>query len=160
MPTFSTSNREYLSKTNVDRNNCVVSGKIYLLPYCNVQRSAYNWFCGQDKQTGEASMNISKTVAIKESSKSVSIHGYGTCWVVVGPYHSSEPNGPYTEQQYSTYTKALRAAASWKATIAVALMGLLNDDSEYAIDRAEHEDGIANVRDLVAIGINASQVQA
>jgi arsenate reductase-like glutaredoxin family protein len=58
MPTFSTSNREYLSKTNFDRNNCVVSGKIYLLPYCNVQRNAYNWFCGQDKQTGEASMNI------------------------------------------------------------------------------------------------------
>jgi hypothetical protein len=105
-------------------------------------------------------MNMSKTAAIKEASKSVSIHGQGTSWMVIGPYRASEPSGPYTEQQYSTYTKALRAAASWKATIAVALMGLLNDDSERAIDRAEHEDGSANVRDLVAIGIKASKVQA
>jgi hypothetical protein len=105
-------------------------------------------------------MNISKTAAIKAASNSVFIYGSGTSLSVLGPYRVSESSGPYTEQQYSTYTKALRAAASWKATIAVSLMGLLNDDSERAIDRAALEDNIANVRDLVAIGIKTSKGQA
>jgi hypothetical protein len=105
-------------------------------------------------------MNMSKTAAIKEASKSVFIYGSGTSLSVVGPYRASEPSGPYTELQYTSYTKALRSAASWKATIAVALMGLLNDDSERAIDRAALEDNIANTRNLVAIGMKASKVQA
>jgi hypothetical protein len=105
-------------------------------------------------------MNMSKTAAIKEASKSVSIHGHGTSWVVCGPYRASEPSGSYTEQQYTSYTKALRAAASWKACVACALMGIFTADTMYLIDRAAHEDGIANVRDLVAIGIEASKVQA
>jgi hypothetical protein len=105
-------------------------------------------------------MNMSKTAAIKQASKSVSFYGHGTSFVVVGPYLVSEPEGPYTEQRASSYNKALRAAASWKATITVALMGLLNDDSERAIDRAAHEDGTANTRNLVAIGIKAARGQA
>jgi hypothetical protein len=105
-------------------------------------------------------MNISKTAAIKSASTSVSIHGSGTSWTVIGPYHSSEPKGPYTEVQYTSYTKALRAAASWKACVACALMGIFTEDTMYLIDRAAHEDGIANVRDLVEIALKAAKVKS
>ena len=82
---------------------------------------------------------LSKTAAIKESKGSVSIYGARTSWTIVGPYRDNEPGGPTTESRADSYPKARLIATTWRARVALALMGKLDHEAAYAIDVAAAE---------------------
>lgn len=100
---------------------------------------------------------MTKTDAIRTARRAVSIHGARTSWVVIGPYRSNDIRGPSTEWNTSSYEKARAVAASWKAEVALGLMGRLSDDARYAIER-DMDDPHADhsVEALVKIGLAAS----
>lgn len=82
---------------------------------------------------------MSKTAAIREAMGHVSICGSGTSYHVYGPYRASEPRGPSTEITADSYPKALRARCGWRAQIALALMGRLDENTSFAVEDAIHD---------------------
>lgn len=70
-------------------------------------------------------MSMSKTAAIAKARGYVGqpIRRSSTDYVVYGPYRVTEPNGPSTELQRSSYPKALSARTEWVAEVALAFMG-------------------------------------
>lgn len=100
---------------------------------------------------------LSKTAAIREASKHVSISGRGTSWHIYGPYRASEPSGPSTEHHADSYTKAVRIRAAWRAEIALHYMGALTEDASYAVDYAANGAAwpTSNMRELLEIGLKA-----
>lgn len=79
---------------------------------------------------------MSKTAAIREATGYVSIAGSGTSYHIYGPYRCDNPRGPSTEATADSYSKALRIRTAWRAQIALAMMGRLNDDIGYDIEDA------------------------
>jgi hypothetical protein len=102
---------------------------------------------------------VSKSAAITQAAKTVSIWGRGTSWTVCGPYRYEKPSGPCTESQCDSREKAMRRAAAWKACVALSLMGKLTEDAHYAVDYAANGgfDQIGNTRQLVGIGLKAAR---
>ena len=99
---------------------------------------------------------MTKTEAIRTARRAVSIHGAHQ----LGrhrPLPQQRHPGPSTEWNTSSYEKARAVAASWKAEVALGLMGRLSDDARYAIER-DMDDPHADhsVEALVKIGLAAS----
>jgi len=105
-------------------------------------------------------MNISKTQAIKAARKFVSNckRISSTNYIVYGPFDVHNPSGPTTEHQADSYTKALADRTQWVARIALAMMGRLNDQAEYAIwcyiDKC-YGGSTGTVADIVDAGLQA-----
>ena len=65
---------------------------------------------------------MTKTEAIRTARRAVSIHGARTSWVVIGPYRSNDIRGR-PPSGIPPREKARAVAASWKAEVALGLMG-------------------------------------
>lgn len=102
-------------------------------------------------------MSMSKTAAIREASKYCSISGRGTSWTVYGPYRSSQPDGPSTESNADSYTKALLIRSAWRARIALHFMGRLDEDTKFAVEEAAYggSQPMTRTRDLVDAALKA-----
>ena len=102
-----------------------------------------------------------KTAAIAIARRHCAIWGRGSSWTVSGPHRSSEPAGPTTEHQCSSYARAVAIRTAWRARIALAL--LINDvDADFAarcaIDEAIHDThGPRTLAALVTVGLNAAR---
>lgn len=77
----------------------------------------------------------SKTAALGLARRRVSspIRRSSTDYLVVGPYRDSDPHGPHTEVQRSTYPAALDVMTGWRAKVAAcAVLGrpLTDDECE------------------------------
>lgn len=77
---------------------------------------------------------LSKTAAIRETANTASIHGRGTSWQVYGPHRVTEPGGPSTSINASSYIQARRIATQWRAEVVLVLMGVWSDDVACAVD--------------------------
>jgi hypothetical protein len=99
--------------------------------------------------------SISKTAAIRESAGCVSIHGAGTSWRVIGPYRDSDPSGPYTERTATSYPQARSIATRWRASVVLALMGRLTDDTSYAVECSAADRGISDLRGILNLALAA-----
>lgn len=97
---------------------------------------------------------MNRTEAIHTASKSISIHGRGTSWTIIGPYHYGDPSGPYTETTATSHREAVRRAAEWRAGVALALLGKSSEHAQWAIYDARREN-TGDVRRLVRIGLAA-----
>lgn len=101
---------------------------------------------------------LSKTAAIKKASTVVSIWGSGTSWTVCGPYYDADLSGPSTERHVNSYTKARIARTAWRASIALALMGINSTDVYAAVYDAAHDgSGPVTLAALVNVGIAESK---
>ena len=101
---------------------------------------------------------LSKTAAIKKASTVVSIWGSGTSWTVCGPYYATDLSGPSTERNEVSYTKARLTRTAWRASIALALMGINSTDVDAAVYYAAHDgSGPVTVAALVNVGIAESK---
>lgn len=82
-------------------------------------------------------MVMSKTAAIKAARKAVSapIRHDSTSYSLIGPWDWSELRGPTTEKTATSYEDALSKRARWVASIALSLMGKMDDEgvAAYAI---------------------------
>ena len=92
---------------------------------------------------------ISKTAAIKEARKHVSIQGGSTSWTIVHPW--DELDGPTTETTAVSYFEAQARARSIKVSLALQLMGKLDEHAEYAI----YNYGQGTFDELLAAGLKA-----
>ena len=90
---------------------------------------------------------MTKTNALKTAATYCSISGRNTSWTVYGPYsvEVDDLRGPYTEHQCDSYAKALRVLTTWRATIALSLLGKLDDDARWALE----DDQSGSLRDRV-----------
>ena len=93
-------------------------------------------------------MSMSKSAAIREAAKHVSVHGQRTSWQIIGPYRDNELSGPSTEVTADSWFKARNRAAVWKARIALILMGHDDNDYTFAVDH-EHYRGVNDVPGLI-----------
>jgi hypothetical protein len=101
-------------------------------------------------------MSLSKTAAIRQSQRTVSIHGRGTSWTIVGPHRYNDPKGPYTEMTADSYTKARTIATTWRARVALALMGKLTDEADCAVNHIAHQGPTCTIRQCVDAGLSAA----
>mgnify|MGYP000846155824 FL=1 len=99
---------------------------------------------------------ISKTAAIREARRHVSIQGSGTSWQIISPFCTDNLSGPSTSTTATSYFEAQARARSIKARIALTLMGRFDENADYAI----YNDGYGpmTLPDLVEIGLKASRV--
>ena len=100
--------------------------------------------------------NLSKTAAIREARRHVSIQGSGTSWSITSPFYDDNLSGPSTSTTATSYFEAQVRARSIKARIALNLMGRFVENADYAI----YNDGYGpmTLPDLVEIGLKASRV--
>lgn len=82
---------------------------------------------------------MSKSAAIREATGYVSIAGCGTSYHIYGPYRAAEPRGPSTEVTATSYVQAVRIRSGWRAEIALAMMGRLDEDAHWALERAKND---------------------
>lgn len=94
---------------------------------------------------------ISKTAAIRQARRNVSIHGRGTSWQIISPFYADNLAGPTTTTIATSYFEAQARARSIKARIALTFMGCFNEDADYAI----YNHGGATFPELVEIGLKA-----
>ena len=96
----------------------------------------------------------SKTAAIREARRYVSIQGGGTSWEIISPF--DELDGPSTSATAVSYFDALARARAIKARIALNLMGKFDENADYAI----YNDGqyATTLEELVDVGLKASGV--
>lgn len=102
---------------------------------------------------------VSKTAAIREARRHVSapVRQSPTSYVVYAPYRATQPTGARTELVADSRPKIVARRAEAVARVALALMGRLSDDAEYAIERvlddiyADH-----SAEALIAAGLAAS----
>lgn len=107
---------------------------------------------------------MTKTAAIAAARQHCAIWGRGTSWTVSGPYYHSQPDGPTTEHQCSSYARAVAIRTTWRARIAISL--LINPDlhawfaARCAIDEVMHDPytrGPRTLAALVDIGLAAAR---
>jgi len=67
--------------------------------------------------------------ALRVASQSVSIWGAGAHWTVCYPWDKRDPAGPNTTHTCTSYGMARLSAARIKANIALALLGLYDNDT-------------------------------
>ena len=98
--------------------------------------------------------NLSKTAAIREARRYVSIQGGGTSWEIISPFDKLD--GPSTSVTAVSYFDALARARAIKARIALNLMGKFDENADYAI----YSDGhyATMLEELVDVGLKASGV--
>jgi len=70
-----------------------------------------------------------RTNALRVASQAVSIWGAGTSWTVCYPWDRRNPDGPNTTHACTSYGMARLSAARIKAGIALALLGLYDNDT-------------------------------
>ena len=99
-------------------------------------------------------MNLSKSAALRCASKYVSVSGRQTSWTVHAPYYNDQIQGPRTEINTSSYTKARAIAAAKKSHLALHLMGRATEDALTEMEWA-HDNGCNNTVDLLAAGLSA-----
>lgn len=95
---------------------------------------------------------ISKTGAIREARRHVSIQGGGTSWQIISPFYADNLSGPYTTTSATSYCEAQARARSIKARIALTLMGRFDEHADYAI----YNHGPATFDELLTVGLQAS----
>lgn len=97
-------------------------------------------------------MSMSKSAAIREAAKHVSVHGQRTSWQIIGPNRDDELSGPTTKLTADSWFKARGIAAIWKARLALRLMGYVDAPGKYdygfAVDH-EHFRGVNDVPGLI-----------
>ena len=96
-------------------------------------------------------MSISKTSAIRESARYVSINGRGTSWQITAPWDIGHLSGSYTDHTACSYTEAVLRARRIRANIVLHLMGALDENSSWAVYCAGPEPLTA----LVDLGLTA-----
>lgn len=79
-------------------------------------------------------MNRKEALRIAQDAVGAPV-GNRTSWQVSGPYYYDQPSGPCTSSNHDSYAKALRAAAAWKAEIAITLLGG-GEDQCYVVEKA------------------------
>jgi hypothetical protein len=96
---------------------------------------------------------MSKTAALKEARRLVSISGSGTSWQIYGPYRDTDLSGPSTSSSATDYWKARARRAKWVASIAATLMGLDSD----AVEHHHFMTGEERIEALLDAAIRESQ---
>lgn len=86
-----------------------------------------------------------RTDALRIASQSVSIWGAGTSWTVCYPWDKRDPDGPNTTHTCTSYGMARLSAARIKADVALALLGLYDNDTA-----ANVYSSVGSARQLVA----------
>ena len=97
---------------------------------------------------------ISKTAAIREACRHVSIQGGGTSWQIISPFYADNLSGPSTATSATSYFEAQARARSIKARIALTLMGRLDENADYAI----YNFGHGTFDEVLDAGLKASCV--
>ena len=98
---------------------------------------------------------LSKTAAIRESAKAISISGRGTSWQVYGPYKFTNPSGPSTTINADSYTKARRIATQWRAKVALVMMGVWCEEVMLAVEFHDHHHDGGKLADYITAGLKA-----
>lgn len=93
----------------------------------------------QERKEIEMTKPLSKSAALREATAYVSIAGSGTSYHIYGPYRAAEPRGPSTEVTATSYVQAVRIRSGWRAEIALAMMGRLDEDAHWALERAKND---------------------
>jgi hypothetical protein len=96
---------------------------------------------------------MSKTAALKEARRLVSISGSGTSWQIYGPYRLTDLDGPSTSVSADSYWNARRRRGAWVADIAATLMGINPDGIEHHYFMTGEE----RIEALLAAAIRESQ---
>lgn len=101
--------------------------------------------------------NISMTAAIRATKNTVSISGHGTSWQVTGPHQVTNPKGPYTTLNTTSYGRAQRAATQWRAEVVLAMMGVWTEDVMAAVaDAAQDPYANRTLPGLIRTGVAAA----
>ena len=95
---------------------------------------------------------ISKTAAIREARRHVSIQGRGTSWQIISPFYADNLSGPSSTTRAPSYFETLARARRLKACIALTLMGRFDEHADYAI----YNYGPATFDELLTVGLRAS----
>ena len=93
---------------------------------------------------------MNRTSALALATRSVSFYGRGNDWTVSCPWDRTNPTGPSTTYNCTSYTQARQSAARTRARVALAALGQYNYDSEYAI-----ESRTGSARDLLRAALTA-----
>ena len=92
---------------------------------------------------------ISRTAAIREARRHISIGAQGRGYVIYSPWRWDDPTGPNTASQEYTWSKARAECTRMQAQFALGLMGVDREDAWIGVARAQG-DGIGNLGDIVA----------
>lgn len=90
---------------------------------------------------------LSKTAALRESGRYISVYGRHVSWTITGPM--AEPGGLLVEMRATSYAQARAYAAHWRAELALELMGVDKRAAWDALDRLRAMCAPANTRYLV-----------
>lgn len=103
-------------------------------------------------------MTLSLTAALRESARCVSIIRSGSGWTLIGPWDVRRPRGASTESRCSySYSRALVAAAEWRAEVVLSLMGRLTVEARFEVECAANDPYAEHTtRALVRAGLRAA----
>jgi len=99
---------------------------------------------------------MNRSLALKQATSHVNIVRMGDRWCVIGPHDYAKPHGPSGEHVVQHYHQAVKVAALWRASVALALMDrLTNRALDIMSDACWWVDNVSNARTLVTLAINA-----